>query len=199
MDELALERRDPVAGESAVGLDLRFARAPGPDAATESFEVGPQTAHPREVVFELRQLDLKLALSGVRVRGEDVEDDRRAVDHGYAQRLLEVSFLARRELVVTGDEVRVCAAQVGLQLVDLSGAEVRVRVRQIALLDELADRDDPGRQQQLTELVELLLAPARQRRDHVRTLTRASGQLPVRVGAGLIVASGSAPVQPDRW
>ena len=80
--EPALERRDPVAGEAPVGLDLRLARAAGADAAAEPLQVRPQAPHAREVVLELRELDLELALRRVRVRGEDVEDDRRAVDHG---------------------------------------------------------------------------------------------------------------------
>ena len=78
-------------------------------ARPEPLEVRPQAAHPREVVLELRELDLELALGAVRVRGEDVEDDRRAVDHRDPERRLEVALLARRELVVAGDEVRVGA------------------------------------------------------------------------------------------
>ena len=77
MGEPALQRGDPVARQPAVGLDLRLARAPGADAAAEPLEVRPQAAHPREVVLELRQLDLELALGAVGVGGEDVEDDRR--------------------------------------------------------------------------------------------------------------------------
>ena len=101
---------DPVAGEAAVGLDLRLARAPGADAAVhapgaEALEVGPQAAHPGEVVLELRELHLELALGRVRVVGEDVEDHRGAVDHRDVERRLEVALLARRELVVAGDQV----------------------------------------------------------------------------------------------
>ena len=60
----------------------------------------PQPAHAREVVLELGQLDLELALGRVGVVGEDVEDDRGAVDHRHVERLLEVALLARAELVV---------------------------------------------------------------------------------------------------
>src|SRR6516162_3682344 len=97
--ELALERRDPVTGQPPVGLDLSLARSARPDAAVdtagaETLEVGPQPAHPSQVVLELRQLDLKLPLGRVGVGGEDVEDDRGAVDYRQAERLLEVAFLA---------------------------------------------------------------------------------------------------------
>ena len=137
----APQRGDAVAGQAAVGLDLGLARAPRADAAdaapgAEALEVGPQPAHAGEVVLELGELDLELALGAVRVAGEDVEDHRRAVDHRDAERLLEVALLAGRELVVAGDDVRVRSLDGGLELVELARAEVGVRVRQLAVLDQ---------------------------------------------------------------
>ena len=107
--QAATQVRDAVARQAAVGLDLRLAGAPGADPATEPLEVGPQAPHPREVVLELGQLHLELALGAVGVVGEDVEDHRRPVDHRHAETLLEVALLPRNELVVAGDEVRVRA------------------------------------------------------------------------------------------
>ena len=46
----ALEGCDATAREPAIGLDLRLARAPRADSAVEALEVGPEPAHPREVV-----------------------------------------------------------------------------------------------------------------------------------------------------
>ena len=165
MDELSLQRRDPVAGQTAVGLDLGLARAPGADPAVdtsraEALEVRPQPPHPREVVLELRELDLELALGGVSMRGEDVEDDRRPVDHRDAERGLEVALLAGRELVVAGDEVGVYARQVGLQLLELARAEVGVRVRALTALDQLADAGDPRRPQEFVQLREIIVVPS---------------------------------------
>ena len=123
--QLAPQRRDAVAREAAVGLDLGLAGAAGADAAAEAgaeaLEVRPQAAHAREVVLELGELDLELALRAVRVAGEDVEDDRRAVDDRHAQLALEVALLARRELVVAGDEVRVAALAAALTSSSLPG------------------------------------------------------------------------------
>ena len=70
---LRLQRRDPVAREPAVGLDLRLTGSSGADAAVDSsgaepLQVRPQPAHAREVVLELGELDLELALGGVGVR-----------------------------------------------------------------------------------------------------------------------------------
>ena len=76
-----LEQGDAAAREAAVGLELRLARAARADAAAEPLEVLPEAAHPRQVVLELRELDLELALGADGVLGEDVEDQLRAVDH----------------------------------------------------------------------------------------------------------------------
>ena len=142
--------------EPSVGLDLRLARPPRADAAAEALEVGPQAAHAREVVLELRELDLELALGAVRVRGEDVEDHGRAVDHRQAERLLEVALLAGAQLVVAGDHVRVARQRRGLRLGHLARAEIGVRVRLLAALDHLADDGHAGRAQQLAELGEVV-------------------------------------------
>src|SRR3954453_7201558 len=159
--QLAPQRGDPVARETAVGLELRLARAAGPDAAlaaagAEALEVRPQAAHAREVVLELGELDLELALRALRVAGEDVEDDRGAVDDRHPELLLEVAALARRELVVDRDEVRVGALGGVLDLLALARSEVGVRVRLVAVLDRLADRRDARRAQQLAQLGEVV-------------------------------------------
>ena len=108
--------------------------------------MAPQPAHAREVVLQLGELDLQLALGAARVRGEDVEDHRRAVDDRQAERLLEVALLARRQLVVAGDQVRVGCLRGGLRLGHLARAEVGVRVRLLAALHHLPhDRHAGGR------------------------------------------------------
>ncbi len=180
-DETAPQRRDPVASEAAVGLDLRLARSAGADAAVhapgaQALEVRPQAAHPRQVVLELGELDLELALGRMGVVGEDVEDDRGAVDHGDVERRLEVALLARRELVVAGDQVGAGALDLGLQLGELAAAEVAVGVGRLAHLQHLAGGRDAGRAQQLLQLGELVIPlPGGLRRDADRdgTLARA--------------------------
>ena len=120
--QAALEGRDAVAGQAAVGLDLGLTRAAGADAAAEALQVRPQPAHAGEVVLQLGELDLELALGAVGVGGEDVEDDRGAVDDRHAEGLLEVALLARGELVVTGHEVGVGAPELGLDLLELAAS-----------------------------------------------------------------------------
>ena len=109
--------------------------------------------------------------------GEDVEDDRRAVDHRHADRLLEVALLARQQLVVEGDQVGPGLGDRLLQLLQLALAEVGVRIRARAALDQLArDRHARGAQQllQLGQLVApVALLRVRQHRDAQRALAGA--------------------------
>ena len=185
--ELPAQRGDPVAGEPPIGLDLGLAGAAGADSAVdpagpESLQVRPQPPHPGQVVLELGELDLELALGRMRVRGEDVEDDRGAVDHRHPERVLEVALLPRRELVVARHEVRVRAHDLVLQLLELSGPQVAVGVRAIAMLHELANARDARGEQQLTQLGERLLVVIGQRGHQVGTLTGAAlWPLPVRL------------------
>ena len=76
--QAAAKRRDAVARKAAVGLDLGLARAADADAAAATRRRGARgastAAHAGQVVLELRELDLQLALGRVRVLGEDVED-----------------------------------------------------------------------------------------------------------------------------
>ena len=118
--------------------------------------MAPQSPHTREVVLELRELDLELALGAAGVRGEDVEDHGRAIDDRKTERLLEVALLACSELVVAGDEVRVARLGRGLCLPHLARTEVGVRVRMSAALHELADDRHPCRSQQLAELGDVI-------------------------------------------
>ena len=71
---------DAVADHAPVGLELRLAGAPRADAAAQALEVLPLPDEARQQVGELGQLDLELALHGARALGEDVEDERGAVD-----------------------------------------------------------------------------------------------------------------------
>ena len=105
---------------------------------------------------------------------------------------LEVALLARRELVVGDDDVRVRLLEQRLELVDLAGAEIEVRVRLVALLRQLAHGRDAGGAQQLLELGEVLVVRATRR---WRRRAASPGRRPAagRSGTGLCGRCESVP------
>ena len=109
---------------------LRLARAlPGADAAglagVAAAHAPPQAG---QAVAQHGQLDLGLALEGVGVLAEDVEDHRGAVDGGATEQLLQVVLLGRGELVVEDDGVGVDGEAHLLQLLGLALADEVRRV-----------------------------------------------------------------------
>ena len=107
-------------GHPAVALELRLAGAAGADAAAEALEVLPHAAHPRQVVLELRELDLQLSLGADGVLGEDVEDQLRAIDDARREGVLERPLLGWIELVVDDEDVGAAVGVERLQLLELA-------------------------------------------------------------------------------
>ena len=104
----------------------------------------PHAPHPRQVVLELRELDLELALGAARVLGEDVEDQLRSVDDARLEQVLEAPLLGRVELVVDEQRLGLGLGEGVLQLLELPLADVCARVRAGAGLDERATASTPA-------------------------------------------------------
>ena len=109
LHEALLEQRDAVEDDTAVHLELRLTRsaqthgafaATGARATALTLKVRPQALQTRQHVAILRQFHLRLCGSRLRAHGEDVEDERRAVEYLHLQYLLDVAYLLRRQLVV---------------------------------------------------------------------------------------------------
>ena len=169
---------DAVAGEAAVGLDLALPRAPRADSAAEALEVAPEAAHPREVVLQLGQLDLQLALGAGGVGGEDVKDHGRTIDDRQSQLGLEVALLAWGELVVAGDHVGVALLRGLLGLGHLARPEIRVGVGLLAALHQLPHHRHAGGAQQLAQLAHAAVIRVGKRCDAKGSLSRAGGAIP---------------------
>ena len=84
----------------------------------------PAAAQARQPVAQLRELDLHHALLARRVLGEDVEDQRDAVDDVAVEQLLEVALLRGRQLVVEHHDVDVERLAELAQLLGLALADV---------------------------------------------------------------------------
>ena len=190
--QAALELGDAPPREAPVGLELRLARAARADAAAEPLEVLPHPAHPRQVVLELRELDLELALGAARVLGEDVEDQLRAVDDPRLEQVLEAALLRRVELVVDEQRLGAGLAVRVLQLLELALADVGARVRaRRGCWTSSADGLDARRARELPDLGELLvgIGTLRQHGDDEPTLR-------IRPGGGIGLAMGHEGIMP---
>ena len=115
----------------------------------------PQPAHSREVVLQLRQLDLKLAVGGVRVAGEDVENYGRPIDDRDLQLSLQVAFLARSKFVIADDHVGVRGLRQQCDLLELAGTEISIGMDRLAPLRDLADNGHACGLKQLIQLLEI--------------------------------------------
>src|SRR3954454_2473543 len=149
------QKRDSAPRQASVRLELRLPGAARSDPAAESLEVLPEAAHAREVVLQLRELDLELALGGHRVLGEDVEDQLRPVDDTRLERVFEGALLHRAELVVDDQHLRLRSGIRLLQLGELAFTDVGARVGACSVLNERGDRLDARRPRELLELGEL--------------------------------------------
>jgi hypothetical protein len=116
----------------------------------------PHAPHARQVVLELRELDLELALGAPGVLGEDVEDQLRPVDDPRGERVLELALLSRGEVVVDEERLGTRLLERARELGQLPLADVGPLIRPGALLEDLADRLHARGPRQLAKLAELL-------------------------------------------
>ena len=153
--QLGADLLDALLGLAAIGLELGFTfAADGPGGATLTGKVGPVAGEPRHEVLQLGQLDLELALAGSGALGEDVEDQRRAVDDLGPEDLLEIAGLGPGEFVV--EEHRVGIGLLGRlgELLGLARPDERAGVRRLETLDSLTHHGHPGGGGQFGQLVE---------------------------------------------
>ncbi len=187
---------DPTADVLAVDLQLGLAGTARPDATAEPAHRLAPPAEPGQEVVELRELDLRLALPAPGVQGEDVQDQRRPVHDLDLQPLLEVSQLARRQLVVKDHRPGTGAVHRLVDLLQLALADERGGVRVLARLEDPRDRVRPGAVGEGRELVEVgLLDPAADADEHglLGDAGPPRGRERRLERAGLVDAAGSLP------
>jgi len=106
--------------------------------------VAPLASEPRQEVLVLRELDLEAAFARPGAPGEDVEDERRAVEDLGLEGVFEVALLRGAELVVEDDDGVVDAGALGLYLRQLALADVVRGMGVLQLLDGAADDAGSG-------------------------------------------------------
>ena len=149
-----LEPLDLVADQAAVGLQLGFAGAARADRALHPLEVGPLPGQARQQILVLRQRHLHRAFAGARALGEDVQDERGAVDDLAAEPLLQRALLRGGELVVADHDAGAQLAAHGGNLFQLAFADPGAWIGVRAALDDAGKRDGAGGFGQLGEFVD---------------------------------------------
>ncbi len=141
--DLALELGHPGADPAPVQLDLGLTRAAGADPGTTGHPTTGLARHrlapaaqAGQQVLQLSQLDLRLALPGLGVLGEDVEDQGGPVDHLDLDDVLEATALRRAQLAVADDGVGAGLGDHVAELGGLAGTQERRRVRLLARLQQ---------------------------------------------------------------
>ena len=135
--EVLFQLGDLIADDPAVRLDLRLTGTPHADTAPLPFQVGPESAEAGEEVLHLRQFHLSFGLGGLGAAGEDVEDERGAVDDLHLHLLLEDIDLLAAEVVVEDDHADVFVlVHVFRDLVSLTAAHEGAVIGVVELLHE---------------------------------------------------------------
>ena len=145
--EILLEPADTFEDAPAIDFELRLTRTavadePAARATARALlaELLSTTAQTRQAIPELGELHLHHALLAVRMLGEDVEDQRDAIDDVAREQLLEVALLRGRELVVEHHEVDVERFRELAQLFRLARTDVGGGIGSVAPLEHELDR-----------------------------------------------------------
>src|ERR1041384_8321123 len=83
----------------------------------------PLPVEARQQIFELRQLDLQLALVAARSLGKYVEDELAPVDYANVERVFQIALLSGRQIFVQNDQIGMKLFHFSLDLVNLAAAD----------------------------------------------------------------------------
>jgi hypothetical protein len=119
--------------------------------------VTPLAGQARHEVLGLGQLNLQARLTRLGALGEDIDNQRRAVQDFDVQSLLQVALLRRAQLVVEDHHRVVGVLPLRDDLLELAFADVRGGVRVVQLLDRAPDHHCAGRVCQQRQLIQRCL------------------------------------------
>ena len=91
--QFAADSGNAILDAAAVGFQLRFTVTAHADAAFLPGQVAPEPGQPREQMLQLRQFDLQLAFAGAGALGEDIENQRGAIEHLALENRFQIAAL----------------------------------------------------------------------------------------------------------
>ena len=170
-------------------------------------QVGPATSQARQLVFELRQLDLCASLARARLTDEEIEDEGTAIDDCTRDKRFQVSDLIRRQIVVEDHDVGARLFRCACDLARLSPTNKRSSIRRSPVLHAPSNHLHSGTARELRQLVEVFiddgtrLRPAAQGPSGRLAMRRPVGSLLHAAGGTRhhrVIRDGSALVQKVR-
>ena len=136
--EFAGDFGNAVLHAAAVGFQLRFAVTAHADAAFLARQVAPEPGQARQQMLELRQFDLELAFLRAGALRENIENQRRAVEHLAIENAFQIAALRGGKFVVEDDRVHVLAAAMLGKFIRLAAADECAGHGRFEFLDAVA-------------------------------------------------------------
>lgn len=152
--QFLLDLVDTFQNAPAVRLELSFAFTPHPNAALLARKMAPIARQPRQQMLQLRQFDLKLPFTGPGALRENVQDQRRAIEHFALEYLFKVATLCRRQFIVEDDGVNFFALAVISKFPRFAGTDESSRHGGLEFLGSVADDLASGRNGQFSQFFE---------------------------------------------
>ena len=109
---------------------------------------------PRQKIFQLSQLHLKLSLIAAGALGKDIKNELTAIDDSNLKRGFQVALLRRGQILINDDKVRLQVLEGDLDFLDFAAANQGRRSHPANLLAELLDDFAAGGFRQPLELLQ---------------------------------------------
>ena len=147
LGQLVLQEADSLLCFASVGFKLGLTRTAQADSATTGLarKVSPHPGQAWKPVFQLGEFNLQASLVRLCPAGEDVENQRRAVDHQHVELSLEIPLLRGCQVTVDHDQVITKVLAEVPDLFELALADIGARVRMGQLLGNRAHHLDVDR------------------------------------------------------
>ena len=131
----SLQVSEAIPNPASVGFELRLARPPSSDAASQPRQRGALPRQAGQQVVKLRQLDLNLPFTAMSPAREDVQDHLRPIDDFHLGHFRDRSDLGGRQILIEDEQVRAA-------LQSLAAPRTKYRLVGIALGDLVPATED---------------------------------------------------------